>query len=206
MLRVTHPSVPKGCISSYSSKINFFSKHALYKHRNNNKQLCTTKPGVKIGTQPLSNFLSGTYERASTKEGAPTIFFLHGLFENRKSLFPISMITGKAGCNRCLIELTNHGQSHKGPMMTVDTLTQDVAGYMDRTFRDIESFVVMVGFSLGGMVAMNLASKFPEHMDALVVIDIAPDDYSAKIPFFELIIRHLHTLDVRNIRSKKRHK
>ncbi|MCS6979454.1 MAG: alpha/beta fold hydrolase [Flavobacteriales bacterium] len=105
-------------------------------------------------------------------EGFP-IIILHGLMGMSDNWATVgSRLSGRHRV--VMVDLRNHGRSPHEDEMDMDTLTQDILDLMDDLL--LEKSVVM-GHSLGGKVAMNLALKFPSRVQALVVVDIGPRAY-----------------------------
>ena len=75
-----------------------------------------------------------------------------------------------------LVDLPNHG--HSPWTDRVDYL--DMAELLATELDHLGEPVTLVGHSMGGKVAMQLALRRPELLRALVVVDVAPADYPAK--------------------------
>lgn len=74
-----------------------------------------------------------------------------------------------------LLDLRNHGRSpHTEGVFDYNTLAEDVAYFM-HTHWLYEARVI--GHSMGGKTAMQLALNYPDKVKKLVVIDIAPKKY-----------------------------
>jgi len=101
--------------------------------------------------------------------GRPNLLILHGLLGAAKNWHT----TAKALAQTCTVyvpDLRNHGRSPHGTH-TVDTMTSDIVQFIqDETLGQ----PVIVGHSMGGLVAMKLAAHFPNRLSALIVVDIAP--------------------------------
>ena len=72
------------------------------------------------------------------------------------------------------LDLRNHGQSPWDASMNFPLMVEDVLGWMREN--NIER-VHLIGHSLGGKVAMQLACRFPQKVKSLTVVDIAPKPY-----------------------------
>nr|WP_067298837.1 alpha/beta fold hydrolase [Marinobacterium profundum] len=72
------------------------------------------------------------------------------------------------------IDLRNHGRSPHDPEMTYAAMAQDLIELMDSL--GIDSARVL-GHSMGGKAAMQLALSAPERVGKLIVVDIAPVQY-----------------------------
>jgi pimeloyl-ACP methyl ester carboxylesterase len=115
-----------------------------------------------------------TERLASRTVGAagPHVVFVHGLFGQGKNWTTIAK--GLADRHRVtLLDLPNHGSSPWTDR--VDYL--DMAEKLEAELRELGEPVTLVGHSMGGKVAMQLALRHPELLRALVVVDVAPSDY-----------------------------
>lgn len=72
------------------------------------------------------------------------------------------------------LDARNHGRSPHDPVMNYDVLAQDVADWMEAQGLPRAT---IVGHSMGGKTAMLLATRRPDLVERLVVVDIAPKDY-----------------------------
>jgi pimeloyl-ACP methyl ester carboxylesterase len=105
-------------------------------------------------------------------EAGPRVVFVHGLFGQGKNWTTIAK--GLADRHRVtLLDLPNHG--HSPWTDRVDYL--DMAELVAAELEEFGEPVTLVGHSMGGKVAMQLALRRPELLRALVVVDVAPADY-----------------------------
>jgi pimeloyl-ACP methyl ester carboxylesterase len=105
-------------------------------------------------------------------ESGPRVVFVHGLFGQGKNWTTIAR--GLADSHRVtLIDLPNHG--HSPWTDRVDYL--DMAELVATELEQLGEPVTLVGHSMGGKVAMQLALRRSELLRALVVVDIAPVSY-----------------------------
>jgi pimeloyl-ACP methyl ester carboxylesterase len=105
-------------------------------------------------------------------EAGPRVVFVHGLFGQGKNWTTIA----KELSDRhrvTLLDLPNHG--HSPWTERVDYL--DMAGLVAAELESFGEPATLVGHSMGGKVAMQLALRRPELLRALVVVDIAPAEY-----------------------------
>ncbi len=71
-------------------------------------------------------------------------------------------------------DLRNHGQSMHSNEHDFRVMADDVYELIN----DLQlKTPVLMGHSMGGKVAMHFATRFPEMIKALVIVDIAPDSY-----------------------------
>lgn len=114
-------------------------------------------------------------------EGRPLIL-LHGLFGSLDNLGVIAR--GLEGDWQVhALDQRNHGKSPHTDGMTYPQMADDVLAYMDA--QGIEKAMVL-GHSMGGKVAMQLALKAPDRIAGIIVADIAPVAYQP---------RHDHVLE-----------
>jgi pimeloyl-ACP methyl ester carboxylesterase len=106
-------------------------------------------------------------------DAGPRVVFVHGLFGQGKNWATIARRLAEEGRRVTLLDLPNHGHSPWTDRVDYLDMARLVA-------EELESFgepVTLVGHSMGGKVAMQLALRRPELLRALVVVDIAPTDY-----------------------------
>lgn len=106
-------------------------------------------------------------------EGRP-LLLLHGLFGMSDNLTLFAKLLAEKGFAVYLTDLRNHGHSphdslHNYPVMAADVVQLIHANQLNHP--------IVVGHSMGGKVAMQLANDFPEIPGVVVVIDIAPYHY-----------------------------
>jgi pimeloyl-ACP methyl ester carboxylesterase len=105
--------------------------------------------------------------------GEPPRVILHGFLGSSRNW----LTAGKdlaAGRRAFALDLRNHGLSPHSGEMSYAAMAADVLAWLDA--RGIAR-AELVGHSMGGKVAMLLASRHPERVGRLVVVDIAPRDY-----------------------------
>jgi pimeloyl-ACP methyl ester carboxylesterase len=108
-------------------------------------------------------------------DAGPRVVFVHGLFGQGRNWTTIAK--GLADRHRVtLVDLPDHGHSPWSDR--VDYL--DMAGRLAEELASYGEPVTLVGHSMGGKVAMQLALRRPELLRALVVVDIAPVEYPLK--------------------------
>ncbi len=70
----------------------------------------------------------------------------------------------------------NHGQSPHAETMSYPQMAEDIVETMDALRI---SNADLIGHSMGGKIAMQLALNYPERVNKLVVVDIAPVIYES---------------------------
>ena len=105
--------------------------------------------------------------------GQPLIL-LHGLFGMGDNLSMIARPLSEH-FEVYQLDLRNHGRSPRASSMTFSEMAGDVLAFMD-SYQLQKPHVL--GHSLGGKVAMQLALEHPDRVDRLVLADIAPVAYN----------------------------
>lgn len=98
-----------------------------------------------------------------------------------------------------ILDQMNHGNSPHSSDISYDLLSDDIYEFIK--FKKLSSVNIM-GHSMGGKVAMSFALKHPNLVDNLIVLDIAPKDYSIQSRFDELI-NSVISLPIDTIESRK---
>ena len=76
-------------------------------------------------------------------------------------------------------------------------MSEDLLSYINAYNLDE---VYLIGHSMGGKVAMTYACMYPESVEKLVVVDIAPKYYP---PHHQEILRALNAVEQAKIKSRK---
>ena len=109
-------------------------------------------------------------------EGDSNVVLLHGLFGSGNNLGQISR--GLKQDHRVhSIDLPDHGRSDWLPQASIQGYARRVAAWMDH--QQLMNCCV-IGHSLGGKVAMQLAVNRPELIQRLVILDISPMAYTVR--------------------------
>lgn len=96
-----------------------------------------------------------------------TLLFIHGLSDNLL-YWEFLATTLKEGYQVLRVDLRGHGESELGNgEITIDTYVNDLNNLLKEL--DI-SKVNLIGFSLGGAVALDFTIKFPQKVDSLVLM------------------------------------
>ncbi|NND82774.1 MAG: alpha/beta fold hydrolase [Gammaproteobacteria bacterium] len=95
-----------------------------------------------------------------------------------------------------VVDQRNHGRSPHADSQSFDDMVSDLSALIDHHGW---SSVLLAGHSLGGKVAMQFALRYPEQVDKLLVLDIAPVRYThSHAPF----LQHLMALDLSSLSSR----
>jgi len=127
--------------------------------------------------QLLSHFQRG--------EGTPRIW-LHGVFGNGLNLYNLSK---KIPGRHVFLDARNHGKSFKHSDTSYRAMSEDILRVMDHL--NIEK-ASLVGHSMGGKTSIAFACLFPDRVNEIVALDIAPIDYS--IYQYDYVIENLYRL------------
>lgn len=104
--------------------------------------------------------------------GTPTVI-LHGLFGLADNWMGIAKALSQTG-PVYLLDLRNHGRSPHDPVFDYAAMSHDLHEFVQS--HALQN-VVLIGHSMGGKVAMHYACLHPQHLNRLVVVDIAPRYY-----------------------------
>lgn len=128
-------------------------------------------------------------------EGEPLIV-LHGMFGSWYNLGAVFQQLKNTFAVHAL-DQRNHGSSPHTGTMNYPAMAADVIAYMDA--HDI-SQANLLGHSMGGKVAMQIALTYPQRVLRLIVADIAPVSYP---PRHDEILEGLKKLDLTGVASRK---
>lgn len=126
----------------------------------------------------------------------PSLIILHGFFAASRNW---RQIAEKLATDFCVyvLDARNHGNSPHCEMMDYDTMASDVVHFISRnTLQN----VTLLGHSMGGKTAMWLALNFPDLIENLIVVDIAPIAYKHS---FDPIINSLKNLPLAELSNRK---
>ena len=120
-------------------------------------------------------------------EGDPLII-LHGLFGMLDNWRTVARkLEEKYQC--ILVDLRNHGKSPHADEMNYKAMAEDVKELIDDL--QLKSPVVL-GHSMGGKTAMQLALDHPDTLQKIIVVDISPTRYP---PHHETILKAIQSVE-----------
>ncbi len=96
-----------------------------------------------------------------------------------------------------LIDQRNHGRSFHKDEHTYADLAADIKQFMEENGLKKADFL---GHSMGGKTAMQFALTYPESVDHLIVVDIAPKAYEGG---HEYILEALQSVKINEVESRK---
>ena len=128
--------------------------------------------------------------------GASPLVVLHGLFGAQDNWRSQALVWAQ---DRHVIsmDLRNHGMSAHDVFMDYPSMAADVIESMDAMGLNK---VDLLGHSMGGKVAIQLALHHPQRLRSLVVADIAPVAYE---PRHQRILEGLNSINLCQLKSRK---
>ncbi|SFM01712.1 alpha/beta fold hydrolase [Marinobacter zhejiangensis] len=127
--------------------------------------------------------------------GQPLIL-LHGLFGSLENLGGIAQRLQDQFEIHAL-DHRNHGRSPHADTMDYPSMAADVLAYMDQ--QGLET-ACLLGHSMGGKIAMQVALSAPQRVSKLIVLDIAPVTYK---PRHDAILEGLSALSPETIDNRQ---
>lgn len=122
-------------------------------------------------------------------EGGIPMLVLHGYFGMSDNWNTFGRQMAEIGYEMYLIDLRNHGRSFHSEKWSYEVMVEDIIRYMDH-YNMCDAIVL--GHSMGGKVAMHLATKYPNRVEKLIVADISPRSYA---PHHQDILEALNAVD-----------
>ena len=123
----------------------------------------------------------------TTTGSGPALLVLHGLFGSATNWRSIARSLS-ANYEVHALDLRNHGASPWADTMSYREMADDVRHYIDR--HGLGQVAVM-GHSMGGKTAMVLALEYPELVERLIVVDIAPRSYADSLSSYAQAMRSI---------------
>ena len=115
-----------------------------------------------------------TLHRTVIGEGARDLVVLHGLLGSSGNWFSLGRGPFQAVGRVHLLDLRNHGRSFHDDVHTYEAMAGDVAQYVEEA---IETPAWILGHSMGGKVAMEVALRYRSLVAGVIVADMAPKAY-----------------------------
>lgn len=128
-------------------------------------------------------------------KGEPLII-LHGFLGMGDNWKTLANSYEKEGFEVHLVDQRNHGRSPHNVSFSYDLLAEDLKKYLDDKMLDSAS---IIGHSMGGKTAMRFATLYPEQVDKLIVVDIAPKYYA---PHHQQILEGLTKISEAKLTSR----
>lgn len=128
------------------------------------------------------------FSKIEGKSNKP-LLILHGFLGMSDNWKSLGTQFSNQGFEVHMLDLRNHGRSFHKAQFDYDTMAQDVLNYCEAHQL---TQICLIGHSMGGKVAQFLATKTPELINKLVVVDIAPKYYA---PHHQSIMKGLNAVD-----------
>ena len=126
----------------------------------------------------------------------PNLIIIHGLFGSASNFRTLAKQFAESYSVYC-VDLRNHGNSPHDDDISFDAMAADIMEFMQD--HGLETASIM-GHSLGGKVAMQLALTHPDVIEKLIIGDIAPVPYPHH---HDRIFEGLNAIDNSQIESRK---
>ncbi|MCC0065221.1 MAG: alpha/beta fold hydrolase [Defluviimonas sp.] len=127
--------------------------------------------------------------------GRPTLLIAHGLFGSARNWAAIQRRIA-ASRPTVAVDMRNHGLSPRAESQGYDDMAADLAAVAEATGAPVD----LLGHSMGGKAAMQLALTRPELIRRLVVADIAPVAYGHSQSH---LIAAMRTLDLATLGNRR---
>jgi pimeloyl-ACP methyl ester carboxylesterase len=121
-------------------------------------------------------------------EGTP-IIILHGFLGMSDNWKSLATQFASEGFQVHALDLRNHGKSFHSNEFNYEVMVEDVKNYIQ--VHQLTNSVVL-GHSMGGKVAMLLATMYPNLVSKLIIADIGPKYYA---PHHQTILAGLNAVD-----------
>ncbi|MBS3796847.1 alpha/beta fold hydrolase [Pseudoalteromonas sp. BDTF-M6] len=136
------------------------------------------------------------YEQSGLSiEQAPSVIVIHGLFGSLDNLKVVARALAEH-FHVVNVDVRNHGRSFHSEQMDYPAMAADIITLLAHL--GIEK-AHLVGHSMGGKIAMQVALSKPECVDKLVVLDIAPVAYHSR---HDAIFKALHKVANNAVQSR----
>ncbi|WP_439181639.1 alpha/beta fold hydrolase [Carboxylicivirga taeanensis] len=130
------------------------------------------------------------YHREYGKNG-PALVILHGLYGSSDNWVSIARQL-ENDYRIYLIDQRNHGQSPHSDEHNYESMSKDLLEFFDANKIDKAH---LAGHSMGGKTAMRFALAYPERINKLVILDIAPKSYASFSNYAQITNNHHSIID-----------
>ena len=121
-------------------------------------------------------------------QGKPFLI-IHGFLGMSDNWKTLGSQFADSGYEVHLLDMRNHGRSFHSEDFNYDVMVEDVVEYCN--FHKLEE-IILLGHSMGGKVAMQLACMYPNVVAKLIIADIGPKYYA---PHHQTILEGLNAVD-----------
>ncbi|WP_445709848.1 alpha/beta fold hydrolase [Flavobacterium sp.] len=121
-------------------------------------------------------------------EGKPFVI-IHGFLGMSDNWKTLGTQFAEQGFEVHMLDMRNHGRSLQSEEFSYDLMVEDVMFYCkEKELKEI----ILLGHSMGGKVAMQLACLYPDLLEKLLIADIGPKYYA---PHHQKILEGLQAVD-----------
>ncbi len=124
----------------------------------------------------LLNYTDSGVQTSGALAGHSAVL-MHGLFGSLSNLAGIGRALQEQGCRVVAVDMPNHGDSPHSAAMSYPSMAADVVAVIEHLGL-VKPF--LVGHSMGGKTAMQMALSYPGQFAAVAVLDISPVAYQAR--------------------------
>ena len=126
----------------------------------------------------------------------PTLLLFHGLLGSSRNWHSVGSELGSRFHVIC-VDLRNHGSSPFRTPHSYDGMIEDILELVEAEGIDL---CHLLGHSMGGKLAMKISCRYPDKVDKLVVVDIAPKTYPG---YHDNDYEAMRGLDLQSLKSRK---
>jgi len=129
-------------------------------------------------------------------ETGPNLVIIHGIFGSLDNWHTVAQELGTHH-QVYTLDMRNNGRSPHSNDMSIALMVEDVRRFCENC--DLDQ-IYLIGHSMGGKVAMAFAQTYPELLEKLIVVDIAPKTYkTSHHPYFDAY----ETIQLNEISNRK---
>ncbi len=133
---------------------------------------------------------------ANTEGSGTPLLILHGFLGIGDNWKTLGSRFAENGYEVHMIDQRNHGRSFHDEEFSYEIMAEDLKNYCEQ--KNLKNFILL-GHSMGGKTAMLFASKYPDYVSKLIVVDIAPKQYPQH---HQDILKGLSSLDFKTMDSR----
>lgn len=126
---------------------------------------------------------------AKVEGSGKPLLILHGFLGMSDNWKTLGTKYAENGFETHLLDLRNHGRSFHNNEFNYSVMTNDVVAYCNA--KNLNN-VAVIGHSMGGKIAMNLAVNYPDLVSKLIVADMSPKYYE---PHHQEVMAALNAVD-----------
>lgn len=120
-------------------------------------------------------------------DSGPPLIILHGLLGEHGNWHTLSRTTFQEVAHVYGVDQRNHGRSPHADRIDYPSMAADLRSFIDR--HDLAP-AILLGHSMGGKTAVQTALSYPDRVDRLIVVDVAPKAYPPEhAPLLEALAR-----------------